>query len=167
MALSRDGRRSLWGGSDGELVLWDMVKHHRVRQVGTHPVTSTFMTSPSSQDGRRAATVGEGSFVRIWDVDEGKELTPLTGHDGPKGCVAVSQDGRRLAIGGIDNEVCVWDLARRPASSPIPDASAWQAETRVAFSTDGKLASTSHEAGEVVLWRTSTRANCSVQSKMP
>jgi WD40 repeat protein len=151
VALSRDGRRALWGGSDGELVLWDMVKHHRVRQVGTHPGYIHFHGIAFFPGGRRAATVGEGGFVRIWDVDEGKELTPLTGHDGPKGCVAVSPDGWRLAIGGIDNEVCVWDLPgdQPPRRFQTPRRGK---QLRVAFSTDGKLASTSHETGEVVLW---------------
>lgn len=155
VAVSRDGRRALWGGSDGELVLWDLVEHRRVRLVGHHPSFIHFHGIAFFPDSRHAATVGGNSEVYIWDVEKGEVSAKLRGHTPPKGCVAVSADGRRVAVGGTDDVVCLWDLPNleNPRRFQTPRCGK---ELRIAFLPDGKLACTSNETGEVVLWNTDT-----------
>jgi WD40 repeat protein len=62
-----------------------------------------------SPDGKRLATGGERSTVKIWDVQTGHELKTLWGHSGEVYTVAFSRDGRWIASGGEDSTVKVWD----------------------------------------------------------
>src|SRR5207245_2856767 len=54
--------------------------------------------------------------TRVWDLEAGKELGRLAGHQGDVTSVAFSPNGRSLATGSTDTNVLVWDvttLARR------------------------------------------------------
>ena len=54
-----------------------------------------------SPDGRRLATGGEENTVKIWDVQTGRELHTLRGHNGDVYAVAFSPDGRPVdRLGG-------------------------------------------------------------------
>src|SRR5207248_8896537 len=64
-----------------------------------------------SPDGRRLVTGGKENTVKIWDVQTGKELHTLRGHNGDVYTVAFSPDreGRWVASAGVDSSVKVWD----------------------------------------------------------
>jgi WD40 repeat protein len=49
--------------------------------------------------------------MRVWDLDTGKPLRTLAGHDGEVEAVAATADGRRAVSGHDDGTVRVWDLA--------------------------------------------------------
>jgi eukaryotic-like serine/threonine-protein kinase len=157
VAISRDGRRALWGDSEGDLVLWNLVHFRRERLVGRHFPSIQFHCIAFFPDGHRAVTAGDGALVHIWNLDEARTESTLHGHDSPKGCVAVSHDGRRVAVGGNDNYVTLWDLPEVQPSRRLQTPRQGKL-LRVAFLPDGNLACSSYETGEVVLWDTDTGA---------
>jgi energy-coupling factor transporter ATP-binding protein EcfA2 len=64
-----------------------------------------------SPDGRRLATASRDRTARIWDADDGSELTILCGHDDEIWGVAWSPDGRWLATASRDRTARIWDGA--------------------------------------------------------
>jgi hypothetical protein len=56
------------------------------------------------------ASGGSDGTVRLWDLDTGKELRKLIGHQGPVLAVAFSPDGSRLVSGSRDTTAVVWDV---------------------------------------------------------
>ena len=72
------------------------------------------MTSVAfTPDGGRAVSAGVDESLRLWDLETGRELAALLGHQGPVFSVAVSPDGRLAASGGVDRVLRIWDLERR------------------------------------------------------
>ena len=77
-----------------------------------------------SPDGRRLATGGGDSTVKLWDVGLLQEVATLTGHDAPVHGVAFTRDGNTLATASADTTVRLWQspplesLLREPAEAP-------------------------------------------------
>ncbi len=50
--------------------------------------------------------------VTLWDLESGKELRTLTGHQGPINVLAFSPNGSLLASGSADKTVRIWNVAQ-------------------------------------------------------
>src|SRR5262249_17519155 len=48
--------------------------------------------------------------IKVWDLDSGKNILTLSGHNGPVTSLALSGDGERLFSGSEDTTIKVWDL---------------------------------------------------------
>jgi WD40 repeat protein len=93
-------------GSDGRVVVWDLVDRRPVREfeggagaIAFHP------------DGRLLAAAALNRTVRIVDVTTGGTKAELSGHHDTVTAVAYSPDGRLLASASDDRTVRVWDAA--------------------------------------------------------
>src|SRR5262249_19547226 len=64
-----------------------------------------------SPDGRALVTRGDDGSVHIWDVDAGKEIGQLKGHDGRIETLAFASDGKPLVSGAADTTILLWDTA--------------------------------------------------------
>jgi WD40 repeat protein/serine/threonine protein kinase len=107
-----------------------------------------------SLDGKRLATAGEDSSVKVWDIAKGGDPLTLKGHKDQVDCVAFSPDGKQLASASFDRTVKLWDAGsgqfRRTLQGHADRVGS------VAFSPDGKrLASAGHD-GMVKVWDTAT-----------
>jgi len=101
-----------------------------------------------SPDGRLALSGGTDGLVCVWEVDTGKLLRSLQGHDGTVFSVVFSPDGRRiLSVGGADNSptdrrVRLWDVAHGEEVGHFD----WPSNARplhAAVSPDGRFAACS------------------------
>src|SRR6185437_5788107 len=83
--------------------------------------------------------------VRLWDVDAGKQLHKLGGHEGGGRSLTFSPDGRTLAVTGPFQRVRLWDTrtGKELARLGPPGESGGVA----AFSPDGKTLAMSNGAG--------------------
>lgn len=98
-----------------------------------------------SPDGQTLATGGLDGTIRLWDVETGKFIKCLVGHNSYVYRVAWSPDGNTLAsAGAYDGSVGLWDvksgILRRAIRSPhgVVTYVAWAPNGRqIAFSTGG------------------------------
>lgn len=64
-----------------------------------------------SPDGRVVATGADDGSARLWEMQTGRIVATLKGHEAPVSSVAFSPDGRVLFTGSLDNTVIGWDMA--------------------------------------------------------
>lgn len=107
VAVSRDGRFAVSGGSEGALILWDVQKARVVRRFLGH--TKKVGSVAFSPDGSRVISGSEDRTIRVWDVSSGKESMRMTGHTHEIMFVAVTPDGREVFSGSKDKTLRVWD----------------------------------------------------------
>src|SRR5688572_3133218 len=129
VAFDPDNRWLASGGKDNVIKLWDLATGNILRTLYGH--TSNVNTLAVSPDGKLLAS-GSGNVndkrdlwtftqggvvggeddttVRVWNIQTGRELQVLRGHELPVGAVAFSSDGRSLTTVSGD-AVKVWDVA--------------------------------------------------------
>ncbi len=94
------------------------------------------------------------SYVRLWDVTEGKVKTLLRGHDAEVFSIAWSPDGRVLASGSTDGTVRFWNALTGDALFRV------QAQFRyvagLAWSPDGHVIAVTFDDGTIGLCDTAT-----------
>lgn len=128
VAFSPDNRWLASGGKDNVIKIWDLSNGNVLRTLYGH--SSNINALAVSDDGKLLASGsgnvkddrdlgtfikggvvgGEDNTVRIWDVQTGRELHTLRGHELPIGAVAFSRDGRFLTSVSGDS-VKMWDVA--------------------------------------------------------
>lgn len=90
-------------GDDGFVRIWKLDGGDAVRALN-HERASRIAFSP---DGRCLASTGDKS-VRVWAVDEGRELARLV-HDDHVGSVRYSADGGHLVTNSFNGVVRIWE----------------------------------------------------------
>ena len=129
VAFSPDGRWLASGGKDDTIKIWDISTGYLLRTLYGHSSNvnaiavspdGKFLASASGDmtDKRDLSTFKGGGVVggiadntvRVWDVQTGRELRSLTGHELPVGGLAFSNDGRSLTSASGD-AIKVWDVA--------------------------------------------------------
>jgi WD40 repeat protein len=105
-----------------------------------------------SPDGRQVAIGGMDSAIRIWELETGKLLRTMLGHDRNVGGLAWSPDGGVIAsTGWSDCTVRLWDAR---TSRPLRVFKKFADQTEhVAWSPDGmRLAAAGGDSGWIWLW---------------
>jgi len=108
--MSRGRQLMLTGGSDGTVVLWDVVlrckiNHRDMRSPKGEPITSVAF-SPCHE---RCVAVTTGGTVAVWEVRAGRPTQSSMLMSTPLTAVVWTADGRRILAGGADGRVRNYD----------------------------------------------------------
>src|SRR5207244_4484082 len=96
LALSRDGKRAIGGGTDRTARVWDVDTGDEIQKLVGH--LEAVWGAALFADGRRAVTGAWDRSIRVWDVASGKELKSFPGVGDKVRALAVSPDERWLAV---------------------------------------------------------------------
>lgn len=117
-ALSPDGR-AVAASADRTVVLLDL-KDGKAGQAGVREfeqVDSGFVGGLRfSPDGRRLASANHDFSAVLWDVETGRLVQRLQGHQDQVRGVAFHPSGSRVVTGSYDRTVRIWDL---PSGKPV------------------------------------------------
>lgn len=109
-AWSGDGRRIVTYGCESVVRVWqaDTLTSLRHWQLDSKAVFAAEL----SYDGRLAA-VGQGESIGLWDLDEGIEVSVLTGHDAPVISLRFDHTGAGLFSVDSKNRIIRWSVTDR------------------------------------------------------
>jgi WD40 repeat protein len=129
--LSPGGRLLAAAGSDGAVLVWDLVSTRTVALRGHEDAVRDLDFAP---DRALLATAGQDKTVRLWDLTTGRGRV-LGSHAGPVVRVVFAADGRRLVSASEDGTLMLWDVSSG-YSRVLRGFSG--AVTAVVFSADGQ-----------------------------
>jgi WD40 repeat protein/tRNA A-37 threonylcarbamoyl transferase component Bud32 len=128
-----------------EWYYWDHLLHGGLHPVPSRPVQCLAY----SPDGKTLASAGLGNTVRLWDVDSGRVVRSLQGHNETVYSLAYSPKGEYLASAGTDMTVEVWN----PTDGELLRTLRHSGSVRgVAFSTDGRQLASASDDKTVRVW---------------
>ena len=151
IAFSADGRILVTGSANDQVHVWDVASQQRIRSLGPIGGVSSLAVSPN---GRLLATTEFWrTDVRLWDLETGRELAPLAGHEAMVWQAVFSPDGLLLASSSSDQTIRLWDVRqRRLVKRLIAHASEVWA---LAFSHDGRRLFSGSKDLTIAAWPTS------------
>ncbi len=158
MAFSPDGRQCLTASADCKLRLWDLETGECRRTMSGHK--TSIISVAFGPDGRRALSGGglgsigavrlEGYPLKLWNLETGKCLRTMRGHDGRVFSVAFSPDGRRGLSRSYDGTLKLWALETGKCLRTMRGHA--RAVVAVSFSPDGRRCASGSWDGTFRLW---------------
>jgi len=102
VCLTADGRYAMAHGAY-RMVMWELDTGRVVRKAGgVGPMGLT-------ADGRFAVSASGGNAVVVWEVEGGRMLCTIEGHQQRITSVSVSADGRYVLSAALDNTIRLWE----------------------------------------------------------
>jgi WD40 repeat protein len=159
--FSPDGKQLVAGAADGAATVWNLEAPPTPKVAGSEGSASPAAVATLSPDGKLIASSGvvsERPAVLVCEVESGKRLHTLLGHDAPIVALAFSADGARIVTGSADKSARVWDLrdAKFPEVARFTGHTA--AVTAVAFNTDAAQVLSGSADKSLKLWTVSDAA---------
>jgi guanine nucleotide-binding protein subunit beta-2-like 1 protein len=144
MQLGNTGSKEflISGSRDKTLLIWDVNKEmddgeelgkpKKMLKGHSHFIQELAL----SNDSKHCVTASWDSFVRMWDLAEGRSIKVFKGHKKDVLSVAFSSDNRQIISAGRDKSIMLWNTLGE-AKHAIPDAhSEWVSSVK--FSPDSK-----------------------------
>ncbi len=160
MILAPDGKMLVTHPFGNKCFLWD-INTDLPRIIGQfilngYPRDGLNVKFAFSADGKMLAAGGEDNLVRMWKLNDSKEVQhrfTVKGHKHWIRTLAFSPDGKMLASGGKGKTLCLWRVVDGTLLFKSTAHKSWV--SAVTFSPDGKiLVSGGHE---IFFWDTETR----------
>ncbi len=123
---------------------------------GDQDVVSSVAFSP---DGKTLASASTDKTIKLWNVNTGKEISTLTGHESEVIRVAFSPDGKTLASVSWDKTMKLWNVNTGKEISTLTEHQ--YVVNSVAFSPDGKTLASVSWNQTIKLWNVNTRKEIS------
>jgi WD40 repeat protein len=152
--LALAGTTLVSGGYDGRLIWWNSESRSKIREVDAH--RKWIRAVAAAPNGTVVASVADDMVCRLWDVETGRLIHELRGHEALTPtqfpsmlfACAISADSRHIATGDKVGHITVWDLESGQSLTTIeaPGMYTWDAVQRhhsiggirsLAFSPDG------------------------------
>jgi RNA polymerase sigma factor (sigma-70 family) len=172
MALTADGKRVVAGGSAwdrngkrvGVIYVWDLATGKELGRIEGRYPDEWIVCLAITPNGRTLATGSEVFFhrerpqvIRLWDLDSGRELRALQGHDGPISALVFTPDGKTLISASSsrwktvkDHTIRLWDVATGRERRRLEGHQ--QSVRALTLSADGRTLASGSWDGTVRLW---------------
>ena len=148
--VSPDGKTALSGAQEASsyrtLFLWDLESGDLLMEYDI-PNTVGLDISP---DGAKAIVVGEEGVVIELDLESGKEIRRLDGHDNVVSDAAYSPDGKTALTSSWDLTLILWDLESGEMIHRLRGH--FDHVRSLAIHPDGKTAVSGSRDGTLILW---------------
>lgn len=136
--FSPDGKRFAVGSWEWQISIWDVndLSNPKVFDFNDVPTYSAVDDIAFSSDGKLIAAATKNTSPRVWEIDSGKLLFELKGHQKPVYAISYSKDGSKIYTSGDDAVIMIWDASTGKRLNKI-----FGHEDKVhslAFSPDGK-----------------------------
>jgi NACHT domain- and WD repeat-containing protein len=153
-ALTPDGRYLLAGCRDGSIEVWDVERMELVRTLLGHRMPpKCIAVAPDGRiavSGSRARPLEDLQELRVWDVNQGRQIATFDAPAHDFGALEVLPGGTRLIAASYDGTVRIWDLSDGRVIH-ILRGHAWYV-TALSVAANGKLAATGGDDGTIRLW---------------
>jgi WD40 repeat protein/DNA-binding CsgD family transcriptional regulator len=154
---SEDKAIKIWDIETGECIKTIEEAHtQRVRSVAfpsTLDKSHISSVDPFDEKPVLLASSSDDKTVKIWDIETGKCLTTLEGHDNRVRSVTFSSDRKTLASSSDDKSIILWDVESGELLSKLEGHT--NRVRSVAFSPDGKKLASGSDDQTVKIWDTS------------
>jgi WD40 repeat protein len=101
----------------GMLKLWDLEDYTCVRSFSMGPGWSSVTNMTFTRDGSTLACTGEGSQIRVFDVESSRCVAVLNDNKGRVEGLIFCPDGQCLVSGACDRTVRMWNMATLMSSA--------------------------------------------------
>ena len=150
LLLSNDNKQVFFGGTSGEVGLWNFTKNKIVWKKKVDTWVTNFALSP---DGKILCLCTRGG-LSILEAATGNKIRSLEGHKGYLLRACFFDNGNRLITSSQDNVIIVWDTKTwQPVARPTEHS---EAAYGVALSPDNSIIATGSYDDTVVIWDAKT-----------
>jgi WD40 repeat protein len=145
--LSRSGRWLVYGGPEGETLLFDTVNDSVKRLQGHRETILSLAFSPNE---RYLLTGSVDRTARLWELPSGNFVREFGNHRMGVGSVDFSSDGKSILTGSWDDTVHVWDM-ETGAEKMVLSGHEGGVQTAT-FSSDGRTIISLSGTGVLKFW---------------
>jgi len=105
VAISNDGSKILSASNDGTVKVWNVKSGKAAHTFQENQVWSAAFSPDASK-----FLMGGESIVKLFDANNGKEISTFNGHSGRVYSVAFSPNGKEALSGGHDGTIKMWNI---------------------------------------------------------
>lgn len=152
--FSSDGKILASGGGENDktIVLWNIAEKRSMTLKGHSDWFGGVLSVDISAKNNFIASASKDKTIKIWQIQDGKEIFTLSEHTDHVNSVSISPNNPLLASGSDDKTLKLWDLKKREVMISIPHPGKVYS---VNFSPDGRHIATGCEDKMVRIYSTS------------
>jgi WD40 repeat protein len=139
LAFSQDGRILASGSRDSTVRIWDVGQGNEMACVDSEfPIRSVAINPRGTLlaiSGQDPAALARTNEIRLWSIDESREIAVLEGHTNTVGALAFHPTEDTLVSTSVDHTIRIWDVAAGKAIGIL--AEDYPIGRSVTFSADG------------------------------